>query len=529
MALSEELVKPLKVSVESQHRVRKAVEAGVDKTGRVLAEWRSAQAKAKKHCYLSARDNEKMQDQVFINKPRALTDKETAKLEAKCKKTQEAVRKVKNISIGFLFPRLQICVMLLLLPGRSGVLYLLYEGGTVSTGMGIDDATRRPLLPRPGTGKTGTNERLALKILRLLPRLRAQTMPGRRKTGRTGYHLQCRWRPATCFCPERLGTVLCRAAPPGLLRRAHVQRYEQRAAQRESGTLSPLGSFRPGTRITWQTRSRESRQGVARVTSLWRRGIATGSARKVTPFTQHARLPGNDARQIAQFRQRTGAQPIPQSWPSTIQISRGMCRPATPQNRLIQFPFLFLPFQVHKDKQGMMQSVLKLPHWIDNEDIEIEMNEDGRGTGDGNSGQPDSDFDEFSSQGSDGEVSSHSVITRSVSNGVETRSTTSSTPSSNTVVPSVGKCRALYSYAANMYDELSIQPGDVINIHDKQEDGWWLGELAGTVGIFPATYVEEVWLICNVQKLYFFFFVVVEIIAALYYASSFSLYRDERN
>ena len=96
VALSEDLVKPLKVSVESQHRVRKAVEAGVDKTGRVLAEWRSAQAKAKKHCYLSARDNEKMQDQVFINKPRTLTDKETAKLEAKCKKTQEAVRKVWN-------------------------------------------------------------------------------------------------------------------------------------------------------------------------------------------------------------------------------------------------------------------------------------------------------------------------------------------------------------------------------------------------------------------------------------------------
>jgi len=59
-------------------------------------------------------------------------------------------------------------------------------------------------------------------------------------------------------------------------------------------------------------------------------------------------------------------------------------------------------------------------------------------------------------------------------------------------VPSVGRCRALYSYAANMYDELSIQPGDVINIHDKQADGWWLGELDGTVGIFPATYVEEI-------------------------------------
>ena len=57
--------------------------------------------------------------------------------------------------------------------------------------------------------------------------------------------------------------------------------------------------------------------------------------------------------------------------------------------------------------------------------------------------------------------------------------------------PSIGTCRALYDYTANMYDELSIRTGDVINIHDKQADGWWLGELKGTVGIFPATYVEE--------------------------------------
>jgi hypothetical protein len=149
----------------------------------------------------------------------------------------------------------------------------------------------------------------------------------------------------------------------------------------------------------------------------------------------------------------------------------------------------------------MMQSVLKLPHWIDNEDIEIELNEDGRGTGDGNSGQVDSDFDEFSSQGSDGEVSSHSVIQRnggvssnggSTSSSSTTSATTNSSNNTTVIVPSVGKCRALYSYAANMYDELSIQPGDVINIHDKQADGWWLGELSGTVGIFPATYVEEV-------------------------------------
>ena len=33
--------------------------------------------------------------------------------------------------------------------------------------------------------------------------------------------------------------------------------------------------------------------------------------------------------------------------------------------------------------------------------------------------------------------------------------------------------------------------GDIINVYDKQEDGWWQGELGGRVGMFPATYVEE--------------------------------------
>ena len=56
----------------------------------------------------------------------------------------------------------------------------------------------------------------------------------------------------------------------------------------------------------------------------------------------------------------------------------------------------------------------------------------------------------------------------------------------------LGQCRAIYDYTANMYDELSIKYGDIINIHHKQEDGWWVGECNNTVGIFPATYVESI-------------------------------------
>ena len=54
------------------------------------------------------------------------------------------------------------------------------------------------------------------------------------------------------------------------------------------------------------------------------------------------------------------------------------------------------------------------------------------------------------------------------------------------------QCRAIYDYTANMYDELSIKAGDLINVHHKQEDGWWVGECENTTGIFPATYVETI-------------------------------------
>ncbi|XP_065840132.1 nostrin-like [Oscarella lobularis] len=54
------------------------------------------------------------------------------------------------------------------------------------------------------------------------------------------------------------------------------------------------------------------------------------------------------------------------------------------------------------------------------------------------------------------------------------------------------QCEAAYDYQAQEADELTIAPGDVINVYEKQEDGWWQGELNGTVGIFPASYVTEI-------------------------------------
>ncbi|KAJ3148444.1 Unconventional myosin-Ie [Geranomyces variabilis] len=51
-------------------------------------------------------------------------------------------------------------------------------------------------------------------------------------------------------------------------------------------------------------------------------------------------------------------------------------------------------------------------------------------------------------------------------------------------------CKALYDYEASEADELSFKTGAVISITNKDDEGWWQGELNGRKGLFPANYVE---------------------------------------
>lgn len=56
----------------------------------------------------------------------------------------------------------------------------------------------------------------------------------------------------------------------------------------------------------------------------------------------------------------------------------------------------------------------------------------------------------------------------------------------------ISRCEALYDYEGQQGDELSISPGDSIYVTEKIDDDWWQGNHNGTIGIFPANYVEEV-------------------------------------
>lgn len=141
-----------------------------------------------------------------------------------------------------------------------------------------------------------------------------------------------------------------------------------------------------------------------------------------------------------------------------------------------------------------------------------------RGQADGGSNQQDSDFDEFSSQEDDdeqgplnpGRKEHKHNIEKALVNGTahlyqnsaelqqEQHNTAISNEASNgpinaaATVVVLGRCKALYNYTPKLYDELELNPGDIIEVHAKQDDGWWLGALKNQVGIFPATYVEEI-------------------------------------
>ncbi|KAF7649427.1 hypothetical protein LDENG_00141530 [Lucifuga dentata] len=56
---------------------------------------------------------------------------------------------------------------------------------------------------------------------------------------------------------------------------------------------------------------------------------------------------------------------------------------------------------------------------------------------------------------------------------------------------SIGKCKALYNYTSENEDELNLKKGDLLDLYQKEENGWWFGELQGQTGHFPSTYVEE--------------------------------------
>jgi len=54
-----------------------------------------------------------------------------------------------------------------------------------------------------------------------------------------------------------------------------------------------------------------------------------------------------------------------------------------------------------------------------------------------------------------------------------------------------GNVRAIYDYTATEDNELTFKANDRIVVLQKDDSGWWQGELNGQVGMFPSNFVEQ--------------------------------------
>lgn len=54
------------------------------------------------------------------------------------------------------------------------------------------------------------------------------------------------------------------------------------------------------------------------------------------------------------------------------------------------------------------------------------------------------------------------------------------------------QCKVLFEYIPQNDDELELKVGDIIDINEEVEEGWWSGTLNNKLGLFPSNFVKEV-------------------------------------
>uniref|UniRef100_A0A3Q3WPU4 Osteoclast-stimulating factor 1 n=1 Tax=Mola mola TaxID=94237 RepID=A0A3Q3WPU4_MOLML len=57
--------------------------------------------------------------------------------------------------------------------------------------------------------------------------------------------------------------------------------------------------------------------------------------------------------------------------------------------------------------------------------------------------------------------------------------------------PKKRQCKVLFDYQPLNEDELELKVGDILDINEEVEEGWWSGTLNGKSGLFPSNFVKE--------------------------------------
>jgi len=468
----DEIIKPIKSLVEAQSKAKKQIEQGVDKKAKALTDRRSDEAKAKKTSFTATKENEKMVDQLKEaqgrNRSASVTDKDIAKMESKLTKIADGVvksdnsyhemgQKAESARQDWESAVYKAAAQLQMLEEErisqcSGFLrkYSAFLGAFVPAYSKIQESSSQL--------EISVNEDIRLSI--------------EQKSTGANVPEQMLFSPYACDLNN----------PMELERRTiNLQSWVDKL---ESDIA----------------RERKAKEGIQHLAQV---------------YTETPSYADMDARaDVAQrLIQANATINFIEASQNRIQSTLDKInRTTTAQHWTTQY------MEPGKDKLGFHQTILRVPYNVLQEDSvysDVPYASYSMGTGtigrSGGRGMAPSvpsapseaslrrPQEETGASGSQPGVLGFNLNATTLRGTVEDKENRVSNSilsdmedEFDTVDMSnmIGQSVAQFHYAANQDDELTIYPGDVINVYDKSDEGWWQGELKGKYGLFPASYVK---------------------------------------
>lgn len=415
LKLAEEISKPLKILVDTQNKARKPVEAMVDKSLKSLTDKRTEESKAKKQCYVHAKDSEKGEENRN-DSSKGKTEKDKQKIEKKCDQMRKLLRKADK-------EYCELCEKAE--TARQEWEFNVAKGSAQLQGLDEERLAKMAehlnqyncQLSSMGPGFQTSCDKLHESVISVDIQADLRSIAQQRGTQGTPPEQIL----LDCYAEDLQFTMNAERRKNALQNYLlYLRQSLEREKKGKEGVEKLVGVYRERPNFADQDAQEDAKQRLCQV--MFMMNFLEASHFKIASV-----------------------------------LAKLECQPKL-EHKFAKY------IETQRDKQGIPTSVLRLP-------INIAL--------EGNSGY---------------DVTS--VTVGALAN--QTQSDPYEEPFAEDEFEDyadphvVGRCRALYDYDASQNDELSIRPGDIINVYDKQMDGWWQGEKNGRVGIFPASYVEEI-------------------------------------
>ncbi|XP_040571562.1 nostrin [Lepeophtheirus salmonis] len=504
--LIEECVKPLKTFSDIQHKSRKSIESLVDKRAKLYSETRTLETKYKVKSYSACRDNERVQDQALdckLGRGKALSEKELSKLHLKRQKAEESARKCDGDYYTSCLKAERSR-----LDWESGII----RGCSIFRQMEENRLVQLQALSETYQSALSENlPKLVSASKRLQEPIRSSDVERDMDASKAKFELDGNVRCGDSILPDTYAEDATNAMNQERRRQAineilkRVDMDIEKEKKGRSGVENLAKALTETPKFGGEDSLVDIQEKISHMSSMISYleackfkttnslNYVDGKTMIVHPYIDNSR------------KDKSGMKLTLLKLPSN---ARGF-------GSLDTIPDSFLTSVQFCDREGSSSGVSEVgssptaPHKTTDELVNDRHhhhrhhfhNHHHHDIGDDDIDDEEDVDDDFDSDEDDDYILSRSHHPLDMSGGVNGSSVIPSDSQENEISEfyyqekqvsssTMGQCSAIYDYQANLHDELTIFAGDIITIHDKQNDDWWLGEVRGAVGLFPSTYVE---------------------------------------